>query len=318
MIEVDRLSKRFGPVTAVDGLSFAVRPGRVTGFLGPNGAGKSTTMRLILGLDHPNAGTATIDGRRYRDLVEPLRVVGALLEAKAVHPGRSASDHLLVLAQTQGLPRQRVEEVLELVGLREVAGKRVGGFSLGMGQRLGLAAALLGDPPILVLDEPVNGLDPEGILWVRNLLKHLVGQGRTVFVSSHLMSEMALTAQQLIVIGRGRLIADCPTGEFIARSSQRLVLVRSPDAARLAALLTAEGGLVKADDGQALTVGGLPAPRIGELAARAGLVLHELTPQLASLEEAFMELTRDSVDYDARTGQPAATGIQPPPGEGTR
>jgi ABC-2 type transport system ATP-binding protein len=318
MIEVDRLSKRFGPVTAVDGLSFAVRPGQVTGFLGPNGAGKSTTMRLILGLDHPNAGTATIDGRRYRDLVEPLRVVGALLEAKAVHPGRSASDHLLVLAQTQGLPRQRVEEVLELVGLREVAGKRVGGFSLGMGQRLGLAAALLGDPPILVLDEPVNGLDPEGILWVRNLLKHLAGQGRTVFVSSHLMSEMALTAQHLIVIGRGRLIADCPTGEFIARSSQRLVLVRSPDAARLAALLTAEGGLVKAPDGQALTVGGLPAPRIGELAARAGLVLHELTPQLASLEEAFMELTRDSVDYDARTGQPAATGIQPPPGEGTR
>jgi ABC-2 type transport system ATP-binding protein len=318
MIEVDRLSKRFGPVTAVDGLSFAVRPGQVTGFLGPNGAGKSTTMRLILGLDHPNAGTATIDGRRYRDLVEPLRVVGALLEAKAVHPGRSASDHLLVLAQTQGLPSQRVEEVLELVGLREVAGKRVGGFSLGMGQRLGLAAALLGDPPILVLDEPVNGLDPEGILWVRNLLKHLAGQGRTVFVSSHLMSEMALTAQQLIVIGRGRLIADCPTGEFIARSSQRLVLVRSPDAARLAALLTAEGGLVKAPDGQALTVGGLPAPRIGELAARAGLVLHELTPQLASLEEAFMELTRDSVDYDARTGQPAATGIQPPPGEGTR
>jgi ABC-2 type transport system ATP-binding protein len=318
MIEVDQLHKRFGPVTAVDGLSFAVRPGRVTGFLGPNGAGKSTTMRLILGLDHPNTGTATIHGKRYRDLVEPLRVVGALLEAKAVHPGRSAYHHLLVLAQTQGLPRQRVEEVLELVGLREVAGKRVGGFSLGMGQRLGLAAALLGDPPILVLDEPVNGLDPEGIVWVRNLLKDLAAQGRTVFVSSHLMTEMALTAQHLIVIGRGRLIADCATDQFLARSSQRSVLVKSPDASRLTELLTAEGGLVKAPDGQALTIAGLPAPRIGELAARAGLVLHELTPQLASLEEAFMELTRDSVDYDARTGQPAATEIQAPPAEGTR
>jgi ABC-2 type transport system ATP-binding protein len=318
MIEVDRLSKRFGPVTAVDGLSFAVRPGRVTGFLGPNGAGKSTTMRLILGLDHPNTGTATIDGQRYRDLVEPLRVVGALLEAKAVHPGRSAYHHLLVLAQTQGLPRTRVEEALDLVGLREVADKRVGGFSLGMGQRLGLAAALLGDPRVLVLDEPVNGLDPEGIVWVRNLLQYLAGQGRTVFVSSHLMTEMALTAEHLIVIGRGRLIADFATDQFLARSSQRSVLVKSPDAARLTELLTAAGGLVKADNGQALTVAGLPAPRIGELAAHAGLVLHELTPQLASLEEAFMELTRDSLDYDARTGQPAATEIQPPPGEGTR
>jgi ABC-2 type transport system ATP-binding protein len=315
MIEVDRLSKRFGPVTAVDGLSFVVRPGQVTGFLGPNGAGKSTTMRLILGLDHPNAGTATIDGKRYRDLVDPLRVVGALLEAKAVHPGRSAYNHLLVLAQTQGLPRKRVDEVIELVGLRDVAHQRVGGFSLGMGQRLGLAAALLGDPRVLVLDEPVNGLDPEGIVWVRNLMKHLAGQGRTVFVSSHLMSEMALTAEQLIVIGRGRLLADCATGEFIARSSERSVLVKSPDAARLAALLTAEGGLVTADNGQALTVAGLPAPQIGELAARDGLVLHELTPQLASLEEAFMELTRDSVEYDTRTGQPAATAIQPPAAE---
>jgi ABC-2 type transport system ATP-binding protein len=318
MIEVDQLSKRYGPVTAVDGLSFAVRPGHVTGFLGPNGAGKSTTMRLILGLDHPNTGTATIDGKRYRDLVEPLRVVGALLEAKAVHPGRSAYHHLLVLAQTQGLPRTRVDEVIELVGLRDVADKRAGGFSLGMGQRLGLAAALLGDPRVLVLDEPVNGLDPEGIVWVRNLMKHLAGQGRTVFVSSHLMNEMALTAQHLIVIGRGRLIADCATDEFIARSSQRSVLVKSPDAARLTELLTAEGGLVTADNGQALTVGGLPAPRIGELAARAGLVLHELTPQLGSLEEAFMELTRESVEYDARTGQPAATKLQAPQAEGTR
>src|SRR6266536_3014864 len=309
MIEVDQLSKRFGPVTAVDGLSFAVRPGQVTGFLGPNGAGKSTTMRLILGLDHPNTGTATIDGKRYRDLVEPLRVVGALLEANAVHTGRSAYNHLLVLAQTQGLPRKRVDEVIDLVGLRDVANKRVGGFSLGMGQRLGLAAALLGDPRVLVLD---------GIVWVRNLMKYLAGQGRTVFVSSHLMNEMAVTAEHLIVIGRGRLIADCATDEFIARSSERSVLVKSPDAARLTELITAEGGLVKADNGQALTVGGLPAPRIGELAAREGLVLHELTPQLASLEEAFMELTRDSVEYDTRTGQPAATKIQAPPVEGTR
>jgi ABC-2 type transport system ATP-binding protein len=318
MIEVDQLSKRFGPVTAVDGLSFAVRPGQVTGFLGPNGAGKSTTMRLILGLDHPNTGTATIGGKRYRDLVEPLRVVGALLEAKAVHTGRSAYNHLLVLAQTQGLPRKRVDEVIDLVGLRDVADKRVGGFSLGMGQRLGLAAALLGDPRVLVLDEPVNGLDPEGIVWVRNLMKYLAGQGRTVLVSSHLMNEMALTAEHLIVIGRGRLIADCATDEFIARSSQRSVLVKSPDASRLTELITAEGGLVKADNGQALTVGGLPAPRIGELAAREGLVLHELTPQLASLEEAFMELTRDSVEYDARTSQPAATKIDASPTEGTR
>ena len=318
MIEVDQLSKRFGPVTAVDGLSFAVRPGQVTGFLGPNGAGKSTTMRLILGLDHPNTGTATIDGKRYRDLVEPLRVVGALLEAKAVHPGRSAYNHLLVLAQTQGLPRKRVDEVIDLVGLRDVAHKRVGGFSLGMGQRLGLAAALLGDPRVLVLDEPVNGLDPEGIVWVRNLMKYLAGQGRTVLVSSHLMNEMAVSAEQLIVIGRGRLIADCSTDQFIARSSERSVLVKSPDAARLAELITTEGGLVKADNDQALTVGGLPAPRIGELAAREGLVLHELTPQLASLEEAFMELTRDSVEYDTRTSQPAPTEIEAPPAERAR
>jgi ABC-2 type transport system ATP-binding protein len=318
MIEVDQLSKRFGPVTAVDGLSFAVRPEHVTGFLGPNGAGKSTTMRLILGLDHPNAGTATIDGKRYRDLIEPLRVVGALLEAKAVHTGRSAYNHLLVLAQTQGLPRKRVEEVIELVGLRDVADRRAGGFSLGMGQRLGLAAALLGDPRVLVLDEPVNGLDPEGILWVRNLMKYLAGQGRTVFVSSHLMNEMAVSADHLIVIGRGRLIADCATDEFIARSSERSVLVKSPDASRLTGLITAEGGLVKADNGQALTVAGLPAPRIGELAAREGLVLHELTPQLASLEEAFMELTRDSVEYNAQTSQPAATANHAPPAEGPR
>jgi ABC-2 type transport system ATP-binding protein len=315
---VDRLSKRFGAVTAVDHLSFAVEPGKVTGFLGPNGAGKSTTMRLILGLDHPNTGTATIDGKPYRDLVEPLRVVGALLEAKAVHPGRSAYNHLLVLAQTQGLPRKRVDEVIDLVGLCDVADRRAGGYSLGMGERLGLAAALLGDPRVLVLDEPVNGLDPEGIIWVRDLMKYLAGQGRTVFVSSHLMSEMAVTAEHLIVIGRGRLIADCAIEEFIARSSERSVLVKSPDAARLTELITADGGLVKADGNELTVLGGLPAPRIGELAAREGLVLHELTPQVASLEEAFMELTRDSVEYDARTSQPAATAIEASPEEGTR
>jgi ABC-2 type transport system ATP-binding protein len=316
MIEVNRLSKRFGPVTAVDGLSFAVHPGRVTGFLGPNGAGKSTTMRVILGLDHPNTGTATIHGRQYRDLVEPLRVVGALLEAKAVHTGRSAYNHLLVLAQTQGLPRRRVDEVIDLVGLREVAHKRTGGFSLGMGQRLGLAAALLGDPRVLLLDEPVNGLDPEGILSVRNLMKYLAGQGRTVFVSSHLMNEMAVTAEHLIVIGRGRLIADCSTEEFIARSSDRSVLVKSPDAARLSELITTEGGIVKTDDGT-LTVGGLPAPRIGELAASESLVLHELIPKLGSLEEAFMELTRDSVEFDTHGRQPAEAPAQAPAEEGT-
>jgi ABC-2 type transport system ATP-binding protein len=239
MIEVNRLRKHFGPVAAVDGLSLAVQPGRVTGFLGPNGAAKSTTIRLILGLDHPDTGTATIDGKRYRELVEPLRVVGARLEATAVHTGRSAYNDLLVLAQTQGLPRRRVDEVIDLVGLRDVASKRVGGFSLGMGQRLGLAAALLGDPGVL-LDEPVNGLDPEGIVWVENLMKYLAGQGRTVFVSSHLMNEMAVTADHLVVIGRGRLIADCATDQFVARSSQQSVLCGLRTRPRLSELITAE------------------------------------------------------------------------------
>jgi ABC-2 type transport system ATP-binding protein len=269
----------------------------VTGFLGPNGAGKSTTMRLILGLDRPDTGAATIGGLHYRDLPEPLRVVGALLEARAVHTGRSAYNHLLALAQSQGLPRHRVDEVIELVGLQDVARKRAGGFSLGMGQRLGIAAALLGDPQVLVLDEPVNGLDPEAILWIRNLLKRLASEGRTVFVSSHLMNEMAVTADHLIVIGRGRLIADCTTTEFIERSSKKSVLVKSPDAARLAELVVADGGTVASADGDELTVGELPAARVGHLAARAGLELHELTPQLASLEAAFMELTRDSQEY---------------------
>ena len=250
MIEARDLTKRYGDKTAVDHLSFTVEPGRVTGFLGPNGAGKSTTMRLILGLDRPNAGTATIDGRAYADLNQPLRTVGALLEAKAMHPGRSAYNHLLFLAQTQGLPRSRVDQVLDLVGLREVARKRTGGYSLGMGQRVGIAVAMLGDPQVLLLDEPVNGLDPEGILWIRNLMKHLASEGRTIFVSSHLMNEMAVTADHLIVIGRGKLIAESSTQEFIARSSDKSVLVRSPDAARLAELIAAEGGKAEPQAGR--------------------------------------------------------------------
>jgi ABC-2 type transport system ATP-binding protein len=297
MIEARDLSKRYGHKLAVDHLSFTVQPGRVTGFLGPNGAGKSTTMRILVGLDRPTGGSATIGGNRYAQLTAPLRVVGALLEARAVHPGRSAYNHLLFLAQTQHLPRRRVDEVIDLVGLHDVARKRVGGFSLGMGQRLGIAAALLGDPQVLILDEPVNGLDPEGILWFRNLMKHLASEGRTVFVSSHLMSEMAITAENLIVIGRGKLIADCTTEDFIERSSDKSVLVKSPDAAKLRELITAAGGQVTADDEGNLDVRQLEASRIGELAARDGLVLHELSPQLASLEEAFMELTRDSLDY---------------------
>ena len=242
MIEARELTKRYGDKTAVDHLSFSIAPGRVTGFLGPNGAGKSTTMRLILGLDRPDSGTATIEGKRYADLAQPLRHVGALLEAKAMHPGRSAYNHLLFLAQTQGLPRSRVDAVLELVGLRDVARKRTGGYSLGMGQRVGIAVAMLGNPQVLMLDEPVNGLDPEGILWIRNLMKDLATEGRTIFVSSHLMNEMAVTADHLVVIGRGRLIADCSTQEFIEQSSEKYVLVRSPEADRLASLLAAEGG----------------------------------------------------------------------------
>jgi ABC-2 type transport system ATP-binding protein len=319
MIEARDLTKRYGDKLAVDHLSFTVEPGRVTGFLGPNGAGKSTTMRLVLGLDRPQAGTATINGMAYADLAQPLRTVGALLEAKAMHPGRSAYNHLLFLAQTQGLPRRRVDEVLALVGLTEVARKRTGGFSLGMSQRVGIAAAMIGDPQVLLLDEPVNGLDPEGILWIRNLLKSLAAEGRTIFVSSHLMNEMAVTADHLIVIGRGKLIAESSTQEFIERSSEKSVLVRSPDAVKLASLIAGEGGtaVTQAPDGSqvpdgsqpgALSVTGLEAARIGELAAGAGLVLHELTPRLGSLEEAFMELTSDSLEY----GVPGA-GREPDP-----
>lgn len=299
MIEARDLSKRYGDRLAVDHISFTVEPGRVTGFLGPNGAGKSTTMRLLLGLDRPNTGTATIAGHRYRELGEPLRVVGALLEARAVHTGRSAYNHLLALAQTQGLPRQRVSEVIDLVGLREVARKRAGNFSLGMGQRLGLAAALLGDPQVLILDEPVNGLDPEGILWIRNLLKHLASQGRTIFVSSHLMSEMALTADHLLVIGHGQILADCTTQEFIERHSDETVLVRSPQSERLRQLVASQGGKVTSATAGQFNVADLRSERIGELAAQEGIVLHELSPRRGSLEDAFMELTRDSVEYVA-------------------
>ena len=319
MIEVRDLTKRFGDKVAVDHLSFSVEPGRVTGFLGPNGAGKSTTMRLILGLDRPQSGTATIDGKRYDQLARPLAAVGALLEAKALHNGRSAYSHLLFLAQTQGLPRRRVDEVLALVGLTPVAHKRTGGYSLGMSQRVGIAAAMLGNPPVLLLDEPVNGLDPEGILWIRNLMKQLAAEGRTIFVSSHLMNEMAVTADHLIVIGRGKLIADSPTEEFIARSSERSVLVRSPQADRLSELIISEGGVVKQESNGAppvLSVTGMEAPRIGELAAGAGVVLHELTPRLASLEEAFIELTAGSAEFGATSPGSAPDGEPAPAGAG--
>ncbi|MGO9077702.1 MAG: ABC transporter ATP-binding protein [Streptosporangiaceae bacterium] len=340
MIEVRELTKRFGTKIAVDHLSFTVEPGRVTGFLGPNGAGKSTTMRLILGLDRPQEGTTTIDGRQYRDLPDPLRTVGALLEAKSVHSGRSARNHLLFLAQSQRIPASRVDEVLALVGLQDVAGKRAGSFSLGMSQRLGIAAAMLGDPAVLLLDEPVNGLDPEGVLWIRNLMKQLAADGRTILVSSHLMNEMAVTADHLIVIGRGRLIADASTQDVIGRSALQSVRVRTPDAARLAELVIGNGGRVtrsgqpaatgsgppdgggpggqpdaglpaglspagstaEAADADLLTVTGMDAPRIGELAASAAIVLHELTPQ-ASLEEAFMELTSGSLEFGRHGGQ---------------
>jgi len=302
MLEVSHVTKRYGEKVAVEDLTFTVRPGIVTGFLGPNGAGKSTTMRIMLGLDTPTSGTAHIDGVSYRELRAPLRVVGAMLEARAVHTGRSAFDHLLAMAQTHGLPRSRVREVIDVVGLGEVARKRVGGFSLGMGQRLGVASALLGDPEIVILDEPANGLDPEGILWIRNLLKGLAAEGRTVFLSSHLMSEIAVTAERLVVIGRGRLIADTTVAEIVAEASDdRPVLVRTPETTRLRELLAADGVTIASDARGVLTVHGLTSERIGELATGAGVVLHELTPQTASLEDAFMRLTGDEVEYAAMT-----------------
>lgn len=306
MIEARGLTKHYGETTAVSDLSFDVRPGQVTGFLGPNGSGKSTTMRLIMGLDRPDAGQVTLNGRLYRDLAWPLREVGALLEAKAIHPGRSAFDHLWAFAQTNDIPRRRVTAVLEQVGLAAVAHKRAGKFSLGMGQRLGIAAALLGDPGVLLFDEPINGLDPEGIRWVRHLLRDLASEGRTVFVSSHLMSEMALTADQLVVIGRGRLIAEMPVAEFIACNSRQFVRVRTSkltEDTELTQALAGAGAQVAEDDG-ALCVSGLCAAEIGELAASVGVTLHELSPQMASLEDAFMELTRDSVEFHVHQDGP--------------
>jgi ABC-2 type transport system ATP-binding protein len=307
-IEAHGLTKRYGSKLAVDDLSFAVLPGRVTGFLGPNGAGKSSTMRLLLGLDRPDSGAATIGGKRYRDLRDPLLKVGALLEAQAAHKGRSVRNHLLCLAQSQGLPPRRVDQVITLTGLSAAAGKRARALSLGMAQRLGIAAAMLGDPRVLLLDEPVNGLDPEGVLWIRNLMRQLASLGRTVLVSSHLMNEMAVTADHLIVIGRGRLLADCPAAEFIERHSGRQVLVRTPNAGRLADLVALEGGEARPDGGGALIVTGMPAPRVAELAAHERIVVHELTPQRASLEQAFLELTAGSQEFTARV--PAGAGAR--------
>jgi ABC-2 type transport system ATP-binding protein len=297
MIEAIGLSKQYGQKLAVDDLSFTIQPGMVTGFLGPNGAGKSTTMRLLLDLDEPTRGQARINGRRYRDHKAPLFEVGALLEAKAIHTGRSARSHLLALAATNGVSRRRVDELIGLVGLDSVAGKRAGGFSLGMGQRLGIASALLGDPHTLLLDEPVNGLDPEGVLWIRTLLKQLAAEGRTVFVSSHLMSEMALTAEHLIVVGQGRLIADTTVAELTKRVSGEEVVVHGEDDGQLRALLAGAGATVVSTDAGRLRVTGLSSGRVGRIAAEAGIALIELIPQQASLEEAFMEITRNSLEF---------------------
>lgn len=330
MIEAVGLTKRYGDKTAVYNLSFQVRPGAVTGFLGPNGSGKSTTMRMILGLDNPTSGAVTIGGYPYRKLPNAPRQVGALLDAKAVHGGRSARNHLLSLAQLSGIPARRVDEVLGVVGLQDVAKKRSKGFSLGMGQRLGIAAALLGDPQVLLFDEPVNGLDPEGILWVRNLMKALAAEGRTVFVSSHLMSEMALTADHLIVIGRGQLLADMSVKDFISANSADFARVRTPDTEpqlreKLTSALTGAGGHVLPEQDGALRVTGLPLPRISDLAHESGVRLWELSPHQASLEEAYMRMTQGAVDYrstiDQKAGlqQPLPPGVQPPmpvPGQG--
>ena len=307
MIEVENLSKRYGDKLAVDGLDFVVQPGIVTGFLGPNGAGKSTTMRMIAGLDQPTTGRARVNGADYRAASAPMAELGILLEAKAMHTGRSARNHLLALAYTNGISRRRVDELIDMVGLREVAGKRVGGFSLGMGQRLGIASALLGDPQVVVLDEPVNGLDPEGVLWIRNLLKGLAAEGRTVFVSSHLMSEMALTATRLVVVGRGQLIADTTVEEFVARAGGGTVTVRTPQAAQLRDLLLGPDISVTSDQSGVLQVQGLTAEQIGTAAWQAHLPVFELTAQHASLEEAFMQLTDESVDFRSHGGSHGAS-----------
>jgi ABC-2 type transport system ATP-binding protein len=296
MIEANDLTKRYGDTVAVNDLSFTVRPGVVTGFLGPNGSGKSTTMRMIVGLDAPTSGFARVNGRSFHDLPWPMREVGALLEARAIHPGRSARGHLQMLAEANRIPLGRVDEVLEVVGLASVARQRAGKFSLGMGQRLGIAAAMLGDPEVLLFDEPVNGLDPDGIRWVRNLLKGLAAEGRTVFVSSHLMSEMALTADEVVIIGKGRLIAQLSVADLLSQSSQRYVRVRSPELERFRTVLDEQGAQTTLEDG-ALSVHGMDEVAIGDLAASLPVTLHELSPQSASLEEAFMELTEESIEY---------------------
>jgi ABC-2 type transport system ATP-binding protein len=303
VIEARGLSKRYGTTLAVDDLSFTVRPGMVTGFLGPNGAGKSTTMRLILQLDAPSAGSVTVNGKPYRDHRAPLAEVGALLEARGIHTGRSAYLHLRALAESNGIGRARVDEVIRLVGLEGVARRRVGTFSLGMGQRLGVAAALLGDPKTLILDEPSNGLDPEGIRWMRNLLRSLAAEGKTVFVSSHLMSEMSLMADHLIVVGRGRLIADTTVAEFVRQASGDAVLVRTPEVAELRAALRGSDATFDPEEDGAVTIRGMSSKAIGELACERGVVLHELTPVRASLEEAFMHLTRDALEFQTAERQ---------------
>ena len=301
MIEIRNLTKRYGRTTAVDHLTVTVQPGRVTGFLGPNGAGKSTTMRAIVGLDRPTGGEVLIAGRRYAEHPAPLRDVGALLDARAAHPGRSAVAHLRALAVTHGLPRARVEQVLDLVGLTDVAGRRVGGFSLGMAQRLGIAAALLGDPAVVLLDEPVNGLDPDGVRWIRQLLRDLAAEGRTVFVSSHLMTEMELTADQIVILGRGRLLADVSMQEMTASASGQ-IRVRSPQAAELAGLLTADGAVARPDGPDTLSVTGTTSTHVAETGLAAGLLLTELTPRHASLEEAYLALTEHETQYRAAVG----------------
>jgi len=305
MITLNDVTKRYGTTVAVDHLSFEVRPGEVTGFLGPNGAGKSTTMRMVVGLDAPTSGQITVDGHPYRDLRFPLRQVGALLEAKAIHPGRSARDHLRWMADANSIDRRRVDEVLELVGLADVAGRRSGGFSLGMGQRLGIATALLGDPGTLLLDEPVNGLDPEGVRWIRQLLRSLAEEGRSVLISSHLMSEMALTADRLIVVGRGRLIAEGSVDDIVRRSSTGHVRVDSAEPERLRLLLAGRGADVSTQADGTFAVTALEARDIGTIAATAGIALYELSSRSASLEEAFMELTRDAAEYTTTQGAAA-------------
>ena len=317
MIEARGLTKRYGSTTAVDDVTFTVEPGKVTGFLGPNGAGKSTTMRMVVGLDHPSAGSVTVNGRRYAEHPSPLREVGILLDAKAVHTGRSAYHHLRAMAATHGIPAARVHEVIEMTGLTSVANRRVGGFSLGMGQRLGVAAALLGDPRTLILDEPVNGLDPEGVLWIRTLVRRLAAEGRTVFLSSHLMSEMAQTADHIIVLGRGRVIADAPVGQIVARAAGTAVRVRTPAASALEGLVRGPGVTVVSVEAGLMEVTGSSAPAIGQLAADAGIVLHELTPLHGSLEDAYLQLTAGDVEFhSARVASIDGTRATSTPGAG--